>query len=104
MGVSHRTRGTLGTLQVRQYLLDIESYTRPEWEVPTLAIDYDTVGPANRYLNVLFIEKEGFMPLFRAVRLAERYDLAIMSTKGLSTTAARRLLEEDPRGPFLDIA
>ena len=33
------------------------------------------------------------MPLFRAVKLAERYDLAIMSTKGLSTTAARQLVD-----------
>ena len=42
---------------------------------------------------VLFVEKEGFLPLFRAVRLAERYDLAIMSTKGVSTTAARTLID-----------
>ena len=33
---------------------------------------------------MLFIEKEGFLPLFEAVHLAERYDLAIMSTKGMS--------------------
>lgn len=42
---------------------------------------------------ILFIEKEGFMPLFKAVRLAERYDLAIMSTKGMSVTASRRLVD-----------
>jgi hypothetical protein len=41
----------------------------------------------------LFVEKEGFLPLFRAVRLAERYDLAIMSTKGLSVTASRLLVD-----------
>jgi hypothetical protein len=34
----------------------------------------------------------GFKPLFEHVQLAERYDLAIMSTKGLSNTA--RLLVE----------
>jgi hypothetical protein len=34
------------------------------------------------------------MPLFRHVKLAERYDLAIMSTKGLSVTAARELVDD----------
>ena len=43
---------------------------------------------------MLFIEKEGFGPLFAAERLAERYDLAIMSTKGMSVTAARMLLDK----------
>jgi DNA topoisomerase VI subunit A len=45
------------------------------------------------YGAILFVEKEGFLPLFRAVRLAERYDLAIMSTKGLSVTASRLLVD-----------
>ena len=38
-------------------------------------------------------EKEGFGPLFRAVDLANRYDLMIISTKGVSVTAARRLID-----------
>jgi hypothetical protein len=42
----------------------------------------------------LFCEKEGFNPLFRAVNLANRYDLMIISTKGVSVTAARRLIDE----------
>jgi hypothetical protein len=33
------------------------------------------------------------MPLFRQVRLAERFDIAIMSTKGMSVTAARMLAD-----------
>jgi hypothetical protein len=41
----------------------------------------------------LFIEKEGFMPLFYKVGLKERYDIAIMSTKGMSVTAARLLVD-----------
>ena len=32
--------------------------------------------------------------MFNAVRLAERYDLAIMSTKGMSVTASRMLLDQ----------
>src|SRR4051812_43537985 len=46
------------------------------------------------YGALLFAEKEGFESLFRKVRLAERYDLAIMSTKGTSNTAARHLVQE----------
>jgi hypothetical protein len=42
---------------------------------------------------VLFIEKEGFLPLFERVKLAERYDIAIMSTKGMSVTASRLLVD-----------
>lgn len=57
------------------------------------AENYPTIGPENRYCNILFIEKEGFDPLLTAVRIAERYDLAIMSTKGMSVTAARLLLD-----------
>ena len=47
----------------------------------------------------MFIEKEGFHPLFEKVKLAERYDLAIMSTKGMSVTASRELIDEICRPP-----
>ena len=54
---------------------------------------YPTLGPLHRYAAVLFIEKEGFAPLLQAARIAERFDVAVMSTKGMSTTAARLLLD-----------
>jgi hypothetical protein len=56
-------------------------------------VPFLTCGPKHRFKAILFIEKEGFMPLFRASHLAERYDLAIMSTKGLSVTASRMLVD-----------
>jgi hypothetical protein len=43
---------------------------------------------------VLFLEKEGFTQILEAARIAERYDLAIMSTKGMSVTASRTLVED----------
>jgi len=55
---------------------------------------FPTYGPENRYRAILFIEKEGFDPLLRAAQIAERFDIAIMSTKGMSTTAARQLLDQ----------
>jgi hypothetical protein len=52
-----------------------------------------TSGAAGNFGAVLFVEKEGFMPLFEHVQLGQRFDLAIMSSKGMATTAARRLVE-----------
>ncbi len=52
-----------------------------------------TTGPESRYSAVLFIEKEGFNALLAQARIAERFDIAIMSTKGMSTMAARLLLD-----------
>ena len=84
-------RVPLGTVQVRGYLgLRANQPNRPQLQANGL---YPTVGPRHRYKNVLFVEKEGFDELFEAVQLAERYDLAIMSTKGMSVVAARALLD-----------
>jgi hypothetical protein len=52
-----------------------------------------TKGPKGRFRFALFIEKEGFSPLLERAKIAERYDLAILSTKGMSNTSARMLLE-----------
>jgi hypothetical protein len=41
---------------------------------------------------LLYIEKEGFLPLFDAVHLV-RHDLAILSNKGMSVTASRELAD-----------
>ncbi len=84
----------LGTLDVRRYLSDLKSWrvTPPSYDVREDG--YPTHGPVHRYGNILFIEKEGFLPLFEAVHLGERYDLAIMSTKGTSVVACRKLVDE----------
>jgi hypothetical protein len=83
----------LGTLGVRRYVADWQDDLPVDLAVPTLDLRLPTRGPENRYHFVLFIEKEGFDPLLEAARIANRFDLAIMSTKGMSVTAARRLLE-----------
>ena len=54
----------------------------------------DIIGPSGNLSGVLFCEKEGFNPLFKAVNLANRHDLMIISTKGVSVTAARRLIDQ----------
>jgi hypothetical protein len=54
----------------------------------------NVIGPSGSISGVLFCEKEGFNPLFKAVNLANRYDLMIISTKGVSVTAARQLIDD----------
>jgi hypothetical protein len=81
-----------GTIEVGNYL---RAMTEPE----IVAADFEdasvnVIGPAGNISGVLFCEKEGFNPLFKAVNLANRYDLMIISTKGVSVTAARRLIDD----------
>lgn len=85
----------LGTLEVEEYLQDTSQHQVGELNLAQVVQGlYPTKGPRHRISAILFVEKEGFMPLFRSTRLAERYDLAIMSTKGLSVTASRRLVDQ----------
>jgi len=86
-------RTDLGTVEVRNYVGSWRVGAARE-DTITLAHDFATCGPENRYRFALFVEKEGFNHLWEAVRLVERFDLAIMSTKGMSVTAARSLVEE----------
>jgi DNA topoisomerase VI subunit B len=88
-----KVRVPLGTLQVRNYLANIQQHKVWKLSFNIAEARYPTYGPKNRYQAILFIEKEGFMPLFDQVKLAERYDLGIMSTKGTSVTAARSMLD-----------
>jgi DNA topoisomerase VI subunit B len=82
----------LGTLSVRNYLASIHGI---QFEQPGFKpAEIITRGPQGCYRAVMFVEKEGFDPLWRDLRLAERFDVAIKSTKGMSVTAARRLADE----------
>ncbi len=90
-----RVRIPLGTLDVRGYLRgqDKRDYCDPYQHGYQFAMDWRTFGPKHRYGAILFCEKETFLPLFEAEGLAERYDLAIMSTKGFSNTASRAVID-----------
>lgn len=81
----------LGTLEVRKHLRGRSASDDPVYNPSDL---YPTHGPQHRYGAILFVEKEGFGPLFEKVKLAERYDIAIMSTKGQSVIASRQLVDE----------
>jgi DNA topoisomerase VI subunit B len=81
----------LGTLEVLQYLGE-----RPSFGTFTnvaFSDHFPTSGPKNRFDTVLYVEKEGFESLLKAAAIAERFDVAVMTTKGMSVTAARLLLD-----------
>jgi hypothetical protein len=88
------TQLPLGTLDVRRYLTTARA---PATVAPLVVdphpLDFPTQGPRHRYTTVLFIEKEGFLPLLQQAQVSERFDLALMSTKGMASTAARTLME-----------
>jgi DNA topoisomerase VI subunit B len=84
----------LGTLAVRQYIASWQGTVHETIDHIFLPFDLKTSGPAHRYQAVLFIEKEGFDELIQQAQIAERFDIAPMSTKGMSNTAARRLIDE----------
>lgn len=81
----------LGTLEVEAY---IGRWFRPiVLNAAVTQASVMTVGPQGRYGAVLFVEKEGFNERLAASQIADRFDIAIMSTKGMSVTAARRLVD-----------
>jgi hypothetical protein len=80
----------VGTLPVREYLAGRESCHLPAEQ---RGGRWHTQGAKDRFGAVLYLEKEGFWPLFRAVQLAARFDIALMSSKGTSTTEARKLVD-----------
>jgi Topoisomerase 6 subunit A/Spo11, Toprim domain len=81
----------LGTISVRDYVADV---AEPDLNEASFAgAEVATRGPNQCFGAVLFIEKEGFLPVFEKVGLAERFDVAVMSSKGFSTTAARHLVD-----------
>jgi DNA topoisomerase VI subunit B len=94
----------IGTLEVREYLaLESKTVSQLTAAEAHCSIEFPTFGPRSRFNNVLFIEKEGFLPLLEKAKIATRFDLGIMSTKGLSSTAARRLMESMPGVRFLTL-
>ncbi len=81
----------IGTVEIDNYLRAMRGPKVIEAEFADASVNI--IGPSGGIAGVLFIEKEGFGPLFRAVDLANRHDLMIISTKGVSVTAARRLID-----------
>lgn len=56
--------------------------------------------PDYLYGAILYVEKEGFGPILRQSKLAERYDLAIVSGKGQPVEAVRELFARAETGDY----
>ena len=69
----------------------VEPHTGTSIPLGTTAVS-DYAIPEWLFNKVLYVEKEGFGPVFKATQLAERYDMAIMGGKGYATRAAKDLL------------
>jgi hypothetical protein len=52
--------------------------------------------------KILYIEKTGLLPILRAAKLAEKYDMALMSSQGFANRSAKELLADFER-EFEDI-
>lgn len=79
----------VGTIAVRKYISRYDGTMHGR--------NSDDFRPVFNYGAVLFIEKEGFQHLLMESGIADRYDIALLSTKGFTVTAARMLAEDMTR-------
>ncbi|HEX4591724.1 MAG TPA: DUF2399 domain-containing protein [Gemmataceae bacterium] len=89
----HDERVPCGTVQMNEHLSEAQTTVDPLAVNVTLKEHYPSVAPGVRYRAVIYIEKEGFEPLLDEARIAERFDVAILSNKGQSVVAARRFID-----------
>ena len=81
----------LGHIEVREYLEDLQEPSIIDAGFSRASVKI--IGPDGNFSGLLFIEKEGFDPLLEAADVANKHDIATMSTKGMSVTAARELAD-----------
>jgi hypothetical protein len=81
-----------GTIEVDNYLAAMKDpkIVPPAFSNAAVSI----IGPSGGFGAILYCEKEGFDQLFKAADLANRHDLMVISNKGLSVTACRKLIDE----------
>jgi len=82
-----------GTIQIDNHLQKVGQSCDPFGFDAGLPIEWPSLKAGQRYQAVLYIEKEGFEPLLKEARIAELFDLAILSCKGQSVVAARRFID-----------
>jgi hypothetical protein len=89
----HQDRIPVGTLQIDDHLRREAAPVANDYIKP-LKTQWPSVAAGTRYQGVLYIEKEGFAPILEEAKIADRFDLAVMSCKGQSVVAARRFVDE----------
>lgn len=85
-------RVPVGTLQIDRYLSSrLEVNDSVHLSLPE---QWPSFSEGQRYQAILYIEKEGFEPLLKEAKICEKYDLALLSCKGQSVVAARKLVDQ----------
>ena len=84
-----------GTIHIDNHLARARRPREPFADMRKLKADVEwpSEAPHQRYQAVLYIEKEGFGPMLEEARIAERFDLAVLSCKGMSVVAARKFVD-----------
>jgi hypothetical protein len=87
-----------GTVAIEEYLAHRGEECDPLSDIEEddelfLDVQWPSLAEGQRYQAVLYIEKEGFDPQLREARIADRFDVAIISCKGQSVTAARMYVD-----------
>lgn len=86
------TRIPCGTLDIDRHLRTMKD-DEPLEQMLTVPWQWPSVAAGQRFRAVLYIEKEGFEPLLRQTRIAERFEIAVLSCKGQSVAAARKYVD-----------
>jgi hypothetical protein len=89
----HEVRVPCGTLPIEKHLASASKIVDPLKIDMQLRTEWPSLAAGQRYQAVLYIEKEGFEPLLQEAKIAERFDLAILSCKGMSVVAARQFVD-----------
>ena len=84
-----------GTVAIEEHLHKASQTCDPFDDIKDILVDVEwpPLAEGQRYQGVLYIEKEGFEPQLREARIADRFDLAIISCKGQSVVAARMYVD-----------
>jgi hypothetical protein len=89
----HEVRIPCGTLHIERHLRSAHSAVDPFDIDAELRVEWPSLAEGQRYQAVLYIEKEGFEPILQEAKIAERFDLAVLSCKGMSVVAARQFVD-----------
>ena len=89
----HEVRVPCGTISMENHMREADQACDPLEIDAELRVEWPSLAAGHRYQAVLYIEKEGFGPVLSEAKIAERFDLAILSCKGQSVVAARRFVD-----------
>jgi hypothetical protein len=88
------TRIPCGTIAIEEHLVEACMKFEAFADLgDSFKVEWPSLAEGQRYQGVLYIEKEGFDPQLREARIAERFDIAIISCKGQSVVAARQYVD-----------